>query len=244
MTDSRGNATTSREYRIKSGGESFSVPFTLLGVVYGYCALLTLILSPTIFATSYNHEIKKGTVRTLVCYPVGVLEVSVAKLLYTYIIGFIVCGALFFIVTAGIGKPFGELFLVFLVTLTVTWMTVGIGSFISNLMTYARKKFVLRPHSVPWFLVIFSFIFTTTLISGIVYFFSSMGGGKYDPDPTLQTLSPLITISPYHWGGELLNWLLGGSGFPSFLVLLIPAALIVIGTLVTRRLYPDIYEKE
>ena len=244
VTGSDGNTTTSETLMVKAGEENFQVPFALLDIVYGYCIVLTLILVPTIFAAAYNPEMKKGTVRTLVCYPIGVLEINIAKLLYTYIIGFIICGAVFFITTSGLGKPFGERFLVFLVTLTFTWITVAIGSFISNMMTYARKRFVLRPTAVPWFLVIFSLIFTRMIFFLILVLIESLSGGGFDPDNVIRSVGPVIAISPYHQGGVLLSRLLGGQDSLNLLIYLVPIGLIIVGILVTRRLYPDIYEKE
>ena len=244
VTDSNGNVTTSDNLTLKAGEESFDVPFALLDIVYGYCIVLCLILVPTIFATAYNPEMKKGTVRTLVCYPIGVLEINIAKLLYTYIMGFIICGAVFFITTSGLGKPFGERFLVFLVALTFTWLTVGIGSFISNMMTYVRKKFILRPTAVPWFVVIFSLIFTRMIFFLIIMLVKSLSGGGFEPDNVIKSVGPLIAISPYHQGGELLSRMLGGGGSVNIFIYLVPIGLVMVGVMITRRLYPDIYEKE
>ncbi len=243
VSDSTGKSTESNTLTI-SPGEPFSVPLNLLDLIFGFCVLLTLILVPTIFATSYNHEIKKGTVRTLVCYPVGVLEITIAKLIYTYIIGFIVCFLVFFLTMVGIGIPFRELFLVFMTALTLSWLTVGIGSMVSNMLTYARKRIVLRPTSVPWFFVIFSLIFTRLLFRLILALIDSLSGGGMDVDNVIDRFAVPIAISPYHWGGSLLNWLLGGPGYPNFAVLLLPAALILLGIWTSKRLRVDVYEKE
>lgn len=243
ISDSSGKSATSNTITI-SPGEPFSVPFTLLDLIFGFCVLLSLILVPTIFATSYNHEIKKGTVRTLVCYPVGVLEITYAKLIYTFIVGFIVCFLVFFLTMVGIGIPFAELFLVFMTALTLSWLTVGIGSLVSNMLSYARKKIVLRPTAVPWFFVIFSLIFTRLMFRLILALIDSLSGGGMDVENVIDRFSVPIAISPYHWGGSLLSWLLDGPGFPNLAVLLVPAALILLGIWTSKRLRVDIYEKE
>jgi len=243
VTDSSGNTSTSNTIKITSG-EPFSVPFTLLDLIYGFGVLLTLILVPTIFATSYNHEIKKGTVRTLVCYPVGVLEITFAKLIYTFIVGFIVSFIVFFLPMVGIDIPFGELFLIFITALTLSWITVGIGSLLSNMLSYVRKRIVLRPTAVPWFLVIFSLIFTRLMFQLIVALINSVSGGDVEVENVLDSFAFPIALSPYHWGGSLLGWLLDGPGYPNILVLLAPAALIFFGIMISKKLRVDIYEKE
>ena len=48
-----------------------------------------MILIPAAFSIAYGQEITKGTVRTLTCYPVGVFEITIAKLAYAAVVSFI-----------------------------------------------------------------------------------------------------------------------------------------------------------
>jgi ABC-type transport system involved in multi-copper enzyme maturation permease subunit len=69
--------------------EEGSLGFSLLDFVYGFAVFVCIFLVPVIFSAAYRPEIKKGTIRTLVCYPVSPLDITVTKLLYALIIGFI-----------------------------------------------------------------------------------------------------------------------------------------------------------
>ena len=85
-------------------------------------------------------QMKKGTVRTLLCYPIGVLGVTVGKLLYAALAGLIFAGIAFFLPTLGIGKPAGEVLLVFL------------SAYVLSLATVASASAPLRVTSLPYLL--------------------------------------------------------------------------------------------
>lgn len=246
IRDSGGNTSFSNNVTItvnkKGGGEG--IPLTLLDGVYGYAVLVTMILIPTAFATSYNHEMKRGTVTTLVCYPIGVFGITIAKLLYAALVGFIFSVPVTFLPVLGIGKPTGEVFLIFLIAYILSMVIVATAAFVANAITFATKRMYLRPTALPFFLSIFSFFFTSKIFRWTsIALLSLMGRGDSAPS-IVQRMLPITTLSLYHQGGLLLSMALGGPCFPMYLTFLLPLAILLIGIWVSKKLYPDIYEKE
>ncbi len=110
VRDVDGNVSSSNELSVNAEppGGAESLPFNLLDVAYGYMVLATMILTSVAFATNYNSEMKKGTVRTLTLYPVGVLEVTAAKLIYAAIVALLLSFFVSVPPVLGLGKPAGD----------------------------------------------------------------------------------------------------------------------------------------
>ena len=117
------------------------------------------------------------------------------------------------------------------------WMSSGP----STPPIFLAKRMVRRPTSVPWLLVLLSFLFTTKVMDGPGWPLGMMGGG--DAIPLGDSMSALVALSPYHVGGAMLSPAMGGSGTAPTWALVVPAVLIVVGLYLSRRLYPDVYGK-
>jgi hypothetical protein len=210
---------------------------TLVHLVYAYSMVITMILVPVAFSIAYDQEIKKGTVRTLTCYPVGVFEITIAKLTYAAIMGFIFGVPVFLLPILGLGKPIGDLFAIFLVPYFMSLLIVAVGAFVANSITFATKKMYIRPTVLAILLIVFSFFTTSTVLSLLSYLLSYVS-------PFFQAVGKLTPLSLYHQGRLLLTYVFGGSESPIWLVFLLPIALLVSGVWLTLKLWPDIYEKE
>jgi ABC-type multidrug transport system permease subunit len=210
---------------------------TLLHLVYAYSMVVTMILVPVAFSIAYDQEIKKGTVRTLTCYPVGVFEITTAKLTYAAIMGLVFGVPVFLLPILGLGKPIGDLFAVFLVPYFMSLLIVAVGAFVANSLTFATKKMYIRPTVLANLLVVFSFFTTSTVLSLLSYLLSYAS-------PFFQAVGKLTPLSLFHQGRLLLTYVFGGSESPVWLVFLLPIALLVLGAWLSLRLWPDIYERE
>jgi hypothetical protein len=244
VRDSFGNTTRSNNITISAqGGGEGGLPFNLLDVVYGFCVLVTMFLVPAAFSAGYVHEMRKGTVRTLACYPVGVLEITAAKLVFAAIAGLALSLVAGFLPALGSMKPAGEVFGIFITAYALTMATVAVGALSACALTRFTKRMYLRPTSPPVLLVALSFLLTTGIVGGIFGVLKLLGM-DIDPAGMVRSFMPLITLSPYHLGGAALSAALGGGGSPPYFVLVLPAVLLAAGTWMTGRVYPDIYEKE
>jgi hypothetical protein len=221
----------------EEGGEG-SVPFTLLDVVYGYAVLVTAVLLPMAFTSCYVHEMKRGTVRTLVCYPVGVLGITAAKLLFAAIVGGVLAFVAFSLPTGGIGKPSGERFGVFLTAYLLTLVTVAIGALLATALTAFTRRMYLRPTAGARGLVLLSVMTTHFIFTILAWLVKRDFGAAAD---MVDRYALAITMSPYHQGGALLSAAFGGTSAPNALVFIVPVLLLIGGYYVSRRVYPDIY---
>jgi hypothetical protein len=211
---------------------------TLVHLALGYSIVVTMILIPAAFSIAYGQEITKGTVRTLTCYPVGVFEITIAKLAYAAVISFIFGLPVFLLPTVvGLGKPVGDLFAIFLVAYFATLLIVSVGAFVANSITFVTKKMYIRPTLFANLLVMFSFLITSTILNGLNLFLTYLS-------PVFRALGELTPISLYHQGRLLLMFVFGGTESPNWLIFLLPAPLLVLGAWLTLKLWPDIYEKE
>ncbi len=234
------NESTSNEVHVTvetPGGES--LPINLLDVVYGYMVLVTMILIPVAFSANYGGEIRKGTVRALTLYPVGVLEVTIAKLLYAAIAGFLFTFPISVLPTLGLGKPAADILGIYAVAYLFSFGIVAVAAFSANALCYATKRMYVKPTLMPYLFVLYSF-FLTYRIFGLLM--GALAGGG--AEGIRESFAPLIALSPYHQGGLLLAQALGGSGSPDWAVFAIPVLLVVLGVWLSKRLWPDIYEKE
>jgi ABC-type transport system involved in multi-copper enzyme maturation permease subunit len=219
------------------GGEGLLTSLTLLHVVYGYSVLVTMILVPVAFSTAYNHEIKKGTVRILSCYPIGVFEITIAKLIYAALVGFIFAAPVSLLPVLGLGKPGGDLLTIFVIAYGFSLSIVVVAAFVANSITFAAKKMYIQPGLLANLFVVFSFFTTSTLLKGLT---AVLGFAT----PLFQAAGQLTPLSPYHQGHLLLSSVLGGPDLPTWWVFLVPLALLILGIFLSLRLWPDIYERE
>lgn len=220
------------------GNSPVSLPsFTLLHLVYGYSIVVTMILIPAAFSLNYNSEVKKGTIRTLTCYPLGVFEITVAKLTYATVVGFIFAAPVFLLPVLGLEKSVVDLFAVFATAYVFSLVIVAVGAFVANAITVATKKMYIQPPVLANLLVVFSFFTTSTILNllGQVLGFAS---------PFFDAVGQLTPLSLYHQGRLLLSSILGGPEFPNWVVFLVPIALLVLGIWLSFKLWPDIYERE
>lgn len=243
VTDRTGNMTPEMETYVQVGGdEEGSLGFSLLDFGYGFCVLVCVIMVPVAFTAAYRKELLRGTVRTLVCYPVGPLDITLAKLLYCFVICLPFTLIAFILPMQGLGKSGGDYLLIFTVTFILTLVTMTIGALASVAATRVTGRMWFRPHTVAFGAVMLAYVFTKRMM-GLIGTLMNMLFGM-DPDYLADTFGFLIAISPYHLGGELLMGALGGSTDVNPVVLAFPVLMLVGLGWMASRAYPSIFEKE
>lgn len=239
VRDQGGNRSVSNELYPAVEGRGESIPYVLLDLVYGYMVVVTMILLPVAFSSNFNSEMRKGTVRVLTLYPVGVLEATCAKLLYGGLAGLLFSLPVAVLPALLIGKPAGDVLAIFFVAYLLSLATVAVAAFTANAITFATKRMYLKPTLLPYLFILYSFVFTSRVFSLV----ASLAFGQGAPG-AVQGAGALIALSPYHQGGLILSSAFGGPGTPDLVVFLVPAALLLLGVRLSKRLWPDIYEKE
>ena len=245
VTDRTGNMTPEMEQHIEireDGEGGLGIPLTLLDFVYGFCVLVCVIMVPVAFTASYRQELLRGTVRTLVCYPVSPLDITVAKLLFTFIICLPFTLIAFMIPVQGLDKEGGDYMVIFVTTFGLTIVTMAIGAMSALALAKVTGRMWFRPHTMAFGAVMLAYVFTTRmmgLIGSFLAMFTSM-----DPDWLVDTFAPLIAISPYHLGGELLRASLGATTDVNAVVLVLHILMLVGMGWLASKVYPSVFEKE
>lgn len=222
------------------GGGRSGIPLislSLLQMVYGYSTVVNMILILAAFSINYSSEVKKGTIRTLTCYPIGVFEITVAKLTYAAIVGFVFATPVFMLPVIGLEKSVIDLFAVFVTAYAFSLVTVAAGVFAANALTVATRKMYIQPPVLATLFVVLSFFATSTILN-------LLGGLLSFASPFFQAVSQLTPLSLFHEGRLLLTFAFGGSESPLWLIFLVPTILLVLCVWATLKLWPDIYEKE
>ena len=246
IEDSEGNWTELRDHRIELWGDEdegdIDVGISLLDLVYGFAALVCVLIVPAAFTGGFKQEIAKGTIRTLMCYPVGVVEVTLAKLLYAAVVGGVFSFVAFYLPVGIIDVPGGTAVTIWLVAYIITMLTVAVGAFLASGMPLVTRRMYIRPHSMARLLVVLGFLLTDGIMGGIRSILGLVTGqglelGGYSG-------GALTALSPYHLGGEALSSGLGGSGPFPVLIVVMPVILLALGLFLSRRVYPAVFEKE
>ncbi len=242
VSDHNGSSTGPMEQNIQVNEEDGELGLTLMDVGYGYAVMVCLMLVPMAFAGVFANEIKKGTIRTLLCYPVGPLDITVAKLLFALIVGFIFAFITFILPVGGIDKPMGDYVVVFVTAFGLTFFTMVIGALSALAFARVTGKMWFRPYSLALGAVVLAYLFTERMMGLIGTMFALFT--NLDPDFFVDTFGFLIAISPYHIGGQMLTAYFGGPDEFSPAVFIMPFLLIVAAGYLSMKVYPNVFEKE
>jgi ABC-type transport system involved in multi-copper enzyme maturation permease subunit len=222
--------------------EEGSLGFTLLDFAYGFCILVCVIMVPVAFTAAYRKELVRGTARTLVCYPVNPMDITLSKLLYCFLICLPFTLLAFVLPVQGLGKDGGDYMLIFIVTFLLTIATMTIGALAALASTKVTKRMWFRPHTMALGAVWLAYIFTNRMMGLIGAVLEMIAG--IDADSLVNAFAPLIAISPYHLGGEMLSASFGAGTDMNPAVLVIPILLLVGLGWLSMRVYPSVFEKE
>jgi PKD repeat protein len=243
VTDRTGNMTPEMEQYVEiTEDEDTTLGFTLLDFVYGYCVMVCVVMVPVAFTAAYRKELVRGTVRTIVCYPVGPLDITLAKLLYCFIICLPFTLVAFILPVQGLGKEGGDYVRIFVMTFILTIVTMTIGALAALAATKVTGRMWFRPHTVAFGAVMLAYVGTTRMLGLIGIVMDRVTG--MGQDYLADTFAPLVGISPFHLGGELLGASLGGTTDVNPAVLIIPVLMLVGLGWMSTRVYPSIFEKE
>jgi ABC-type transport system involved in multi-copper enzyme maturation permease subunit len=242
VSDHNGSSTGPMEQRIELTEEEGELGVTLMDIVYGFAVTICIILVPMAFGAVYANEIKKGTIRTLLCYPVGPLDITIAKLLFALIIGLIFAFITFIIPVGGIDKSTGDFVVVFMAAFGITFVTMVIGALSALAIARVTGKMWFRPYSLALGAVLLAYLFTERMMGLLGTLFSFVS--NVDPDYFVDTFGFLIAISPYHIGGEMLTAHFGGMDEFSPAMFIMPFLLIVVAGWLAMKVYPNVFEKE
>ena len=120
---------------------------------------------------------------------------------------------------------------------------IALGAFTANALALLTRRMYVRPTTLPYLIVILSFLFTRSIIKGIASFLKLLGT-NIDPDSVVDGFNPIISLSPYHNGGAFLSQYFDGPGSYNEVVVFAYGILLILGIVLSSRVFPNVYEKE
>ncbi len=221
------------------------VSFNLLTYAYGVALLSSVIFVGGLFAKGFSHEIQKGTIKVLFFGPISVTTTIFAKILYPIVVGPFLVFPLVIASMATFGQDPGEIFVITLVAYLLAVVTMVAAAYGSCLIYIAAKRMVLKPPVVSRMFLYFSLIGTLTVFEWLSFVLDewlkvNTYGDMYD-----KYAGGIALFSPFHQGGIYLSdRIMETTQGLDWGVFLIPVLLIVLGVLVSRKLYPDLFSRE
>jgi len=198
-----------------------------------------------LFAKGFSHEIQKGTIKVLFFGPISVTTTIFAKILYPIVVGPFLIFPLVMATMATFGQDPGEIFVITLVAYLLAAVTMVAAAYGSCLIYIVFKRMVLKPPVVSRMFLYFSLIGTLTVFEWLSFVLDewlkvNTYGDMYD-----KYAGGIALFSPFHQGGVYLSdRIMETTQGLDWGVFLIPVLLIVLGVLVSRELYPDLFSRE
>ena len=222
--------------------------------VYAVAALISTLGVGLAFGSFYGGEIKTGTVRALILYPLDFNDLTLAKLFSASIVGTITSMIGFFLPLApfaGYGYlDIGGVVLIYLAALFTTVCILFAGAFLAHILTYFTGRLFLTPSVVAGLMLVLAALSTQQVLNGIgiviLALRSAFGGGpimQADFDNLWSTVGGISVVSPHHATATVLTSILGpDSHFPDvYFAIPLGVALVVLGYFLARKIYLDIF---
>jgi len=222
--------------------------------VYAIAALITTLGVGLAFGSFYGGEIKTGTVRALILYPLDFNDLTLAKLFSASIVGTITSMIGFFLPIApfaGYGYlDVGGVILIYFAALFTTVCILFAGAFLAHILTYFTGRLFLTPSVVAGLMLVFAILSTQQVLNGIgivvLALKSAFGGASFtqiDLDNLWNTVGGISVVSPHHATATVLTSILGpNSHFPDvYIVIPLGLALVAFGYLLARKIYLDTF---
>lgn len=222
--------------------------------VYAVAALITTLGVGLAFGSFYGGEIKAGTVRALILYPLDLNDLTLAKLLSASVVGSITSMIGFFLPIA----PFaaygyleaGGVVLIYFAALFTTICILFAGAFLAHILTHFTGRLFLTPSVVAGLMMILAIISTQEVVNGIgsvmLVLKSAFGGAPVtyiDEQNLWNTAGGISVLSPHHATATVLTGILGPNAhFPDiYIVIPLGLALILGGYFLGRKIYLDVF---
>ena len=215
--------------------------------------LSTLCLSIT-FASFHGGEIRRGTIRSIIVYPVDMNDITIAKLVSSFIITAILTSVIFFglfgpFFLVGL-FPFGDFLAIHATALAMSFVVLAVGAFLAQWLAQFAGRMMISPAALGAILLLFAILFTETALTfigdQIAYMMAEIDDRTLTPDDFAQireAARALSVLSPFHAGGRILAVSFGIVEMWVDLHVVIPITAIAVagGYLFGKKLYLDVF---
>jgi len=221
---------------------------------YGIAAFLSSVVMGITFATVHGGEVRKGTIRSVILYPIDMTDLTIAKLLATFVIAFLVATPLFMgffgaYFVYGL-YPAGAFLAIHLMAFAMAAVALATGVGASLLIANVTGRLAPSPSSMGALFLIAALLLTETAVSTIgTYLAILMSAGRFPSPETFEAIEDfartISVVSPHHMGARVLGIGFGLTSLWSDVHVVVPVALLVIAIayVVGKRLYLDLFIK-
>ncbi len=221
--------------------------------VYGLSALLTSLALALAFSWAYAGEVHRGTIRSIILYPVGVEDVLLAKIASALAVAVLTTFPIFL----GFAVPFflyglypaADFILVYFMSLAMGLVALTTGIGVSVVLSHYAGRMVVSPSALGILFLVFAILLTEQVVDGIGTYLLLLvgippGWPVSGPYVALGDFARAISVlSPQHMGARILGDLFGISSLWPDVHVVVPVFLLVVfaAHTVSRRLYPDVF---
>jgi ABC-type transport system involved in multi-copper enzyme maturation permease subunit len=224
-----------------------------LRVYYAISAGLTSLVLGLTFARVHYGEVHRGTIRSVILYPIDMNDITLAKLLSSLIVTAALSTILFF----GFFGPFflvgawpaGDFLVMHVTALAMSFLALAIGVFLAQALAQVTGRMVVSPTALGAIFLLLSILFTetglTVIGTQIAYLLRPSPGGL--SQPTLEAIAAvaraLSVLSPHHMGARIVGIALGITNIWADVHVVLPAATLVFagGYLLGKKIYLDVF---
>jgi hypothetical protein len=216
------------------------------GIAIFFCVIIFISVSQSL----YGNEVRKGTIRSLALYPIDMNGITIAKITSISLVSGIILFSIFLIPIL----PFyfsntfpnfpGIIFMAYFVSVIFLIVT----AFTCHIITYFFKNIKFSLNRLVIIFSIFGIIFTETVLKFIGWIYvatSRLSGSEADKflESWYETAQNVSVLSPYHCFGRVLTSMFGFNtgGFDFFIVAPIGLILIILGVILGKKIYLDVF---
>ena len=224
-----------------------------LRLYYAISAGLTSLILGLTFARVHYGEVHRGTIRSIILYPVDMNDIAIAKLLSSLIVAAALSTMLFFGIFGAfflVGEwPIADFLVIHVTALAMSFLALAVGVFLAQAIAHMAGRMVVSPTALGAISLLLSVLFTETGLTAIgtqvAYLLRPSAGGLTQPayEAIVAVAKALSVLSPHHVGARVVGIAFGLTNFWADFHVVVPLALLVFagGYLLGKKLYLDIF---
>lgn len=220
---------------------------------YAVSAALSSLLLGLTFAHFHYGEVHRGTIRSIILYPVDFNDITIAKLASSLIVSAMLSTILFVGLFGGfflVGAfPLADFLAIHVTALVMSFLALAVGVFLAQAIAHLAGRMVISPTALGAIFLLLSILVTETGLSvigtQIAYILRPTGRGLDVADYAAITrfAQSFSVFSPHHVGARILGIAFGITGMWADLHVVVPIAVLILagGYVFGKKLYLDIF---
>jgi ABC-type transport system involved in multi-copper enzyme maturation permease subunit len=220
--------------------------------LYAVSAVLTSLTLGLTFSHFYHGEVQRGTIRSIVLYPVDMNDITIAKLLSTLIVAGLLSTILWLGIFGGFFVaglyPVGDFLAIQGTALVMSFLALAAGVFLAQGLAHVTGRMAISPTALGALFLFLSLIFTETSLTGIGVQIAALrhpgvpiSFAEYES--IANAARSLSVLSPQHVGARILGIAFGLTGMWSDIHVVLPLGALAIagGYWLGKKVYLDIF---